>query len=476
MRGDADQDDDDNDEDDEELEGTTASQPRSKVPIALILGIGLIVVLAGPLLAVLVFLLGGKEDKTAPKNGGGDFATPVAPSKPEGDFGITGPNAGPDAASGGASMKLPPAPSLGGVGGPLRALSVGDGPSPAAQGFRPPFDPTSVGSGQALFQWEAEAGNVIGLAMLAEDRQAVLGTTNAIRIIDLESRKEIRTFAEDLAQSAMAVSADGKRLLTGGGTVETKEGKRVPRDCVVRLWDLDQGKELRKLEGHTRPITTVAFSANGRWALSAGGGEDRGENNTKVPIDCGIRIWDLVTYRQLTQLEGHQGPVRCAAFVNYDQTCVTGSSDGTLRTWNLMTGQVQHILRADMPITSLACSPEGMHVYSGQTDGSVIQWNLHTGQAIKRFDSPPESKYVHWVGLTRDGTRLLSAHGWIDVKDGKTVPVDPTVRCWSLHGNGLPQKFSEHTQMVKAVAQAASGSWLITASQDRTLRLWRPAP
>jgi len=67
---------------------------------------------------------------------------------------------------------------------------------------------------------------------------------------------------------AYAFSPDGKRALTGA------------EDKTVRLWDLDTGRCLRVLAGHTSRVFCVAWSADGRRAFS---GDSRG----------GIWVWDL---------------------------------------------------------------------------------------------------------------------------------------------------------------------------------------
>jgi WD40 repeat protein len=39
-------------------------------------------------------------------------------------------------------------------------------------------------------------------------------------------------------------------------------------DYVIRLFDLDTGEKLRQFERHTAPITSLVFSADGRYLLS----------------------------------------------------------------------------------------------------------------------------------------------------------------------------------------------------------------
>jgi WD40 repeat protein len=64
------------------------------------------------------------------------------------------------------------------------------------------------------------------------------------------------------------MSADGKRVLTGGA------------DQTVRLWDAETAKEIRRLEQHADLVLGVMFNAEGRESLSAS-------------RDSAVRIWKL---------------------------------------------------------------------------------------------------------------------------------------------------------------------------------------
>jgi eukaryotic-like serine/threonine-protein kinase len=56
--------------------------------------------------------------------------------------------------------------------------------------------------------------------------------------------------------NSMSLSADGRRLLTGG------------EDKMLRLWDTATGKEIVSYPGHTMAILAVGISDDGRRALS----------------------------------------------------------------------------------------------------------------------------------------------------------------------------------------------------------------
>ena len=62
-----------------------------------------------------------------------------------------------------------------------------------------------------------------------------------------ESGAELRKF-EGHTSSVYSVAFSGKQVVSGSA------------DNTVRLWDVESGAELRKFEGHTKYVTSVAFS------------------------------------------------------------------------------------------------------------------------------------------------------------------------------------------------------------------------
>ena len=84
---------------------------------------------------------------------------------------------------------------------------------------------------------------------------------------------------------AVAVSADGRTAVSGGGD-----------DGTVRVWDLAGTAAPRVLTGHDGGVSGVAVSADGRTAVSGGG-------------DGTVRVWDLAGTAAPRVLTGHAGPV-----------------------------------------------------------------------------------------------------------------------------------------------------------------------
>jgi hypothetical protein len=67
---------------------------------------------------------------------------------------------------------------------------------------------------------------------------------------------------------SVAFSPDGRRALSAGGGGGRAVGVPAIHHCVIQLWDLKSGEELRRFTGHQKFVLAVTFSPDGRYALS----------------------------------------------------------------------------------------------------------------------------------------------------------------------------------------------------------------
>lgn len=86
--------------------------------------------------------------------------------------------------------------------------------------------------------------------------------------------------------------------------------------------NLNTGREIRTLTGHSADVNAVAFSPDGQDIAT---GSD----------DTTIKVWNLSTGEELGTLRGHSASVYAIAFSPDGQTLVSGSADKTIKIWRV---------------------------------------------------------------------------------------------------------------------------------------------
>ena len=108
-------------------------------------------------------------------------------------------------------------------------------------------------------------------------------------------------------------------------------------------------------------------------------------------------------------MRGHNGDVSSVAFSPSSKTVVSGSQDGTLRLWDVETGQAiggPWKGHTDT-VSSVAFSPDGKIVVSGSEDTTVRLWDVETGEVIGD-PWPGHTSYVLSVAFSPDGKTVVS--------------------------------------------------------------------
>src|SRR5882757_4944640 len=108
------------------------------------------------------------------------------------------------------------------------------------------------------------------------------------------------------------------------------------------------------------------------------------------------------------KFEGHTELVNGVIHLPGGQRIMTCSSDGSLRIWNLKSGeQIGSDLRdGESGVKAIALSPDGKQVASGNDDGAVKLWDIDTGKVITKWTG--HTSHIKSVRWNRDGRRVLS--------------------------------------------------------------------
>jgi WD40 repeat protein len=237
----------------------------------------------------------------------------------------------------------------------------------------------------------------------------------------------------------VAFSPDGKFALSGS------------EDHSARLWDVETGACLRVLEGHSASVMSVAWSPDGRRIISGA------EDDT-------LRLWDVKTGRCLRVLKGHSGNVLSVAWSPDGRRVVSGGADHTVRLWDVESGACLRMLegRSDREghsdrVLSVAWSPDGRRVASGAVDNTVRIWDVETGACLRVIKS---LFVVHSVAWGPDGRRVISGAD------------DRNVRLWDVETGACLRVLRGHSDRVLSVAWSPDGRRAISGAADNTVRAW----
>jgi WD40 repeat protein len=161
------------------------------------------------------------------------------------------------------------------------------------------------------------------MAVSPDGSRVLTGTRDGlIQMWDPRNWQEVRRLGRvDRAVLSLAFAPDGRTALSGEGKCERSDDSSGTDEGVVRLWDMPTGEKIRTFHGHAGPVYSVAFSADGNYALSAG-------------TDKTVRLWSLDTGRELRRFEGHLSTVRSVTFSPDGYLALSGSLDRSVRLWD----------------------------------------------------------------------------------------------------------------------------------------------
>ncbi|MFM5987737.1 MAG: WD40 repeat domain-containing protein [Sphaerospermopsis kisseleviana] len=229
----------------------------------------------------------------------------------------------------------------------------------------------------------------------------------------------------------------------------------------TKLWDLSKGELIETLaeypwsvSGVVDEVNSLAFSTDGQTLVSVG-------------ADSTIKIWHTGALDLIDILHKHQGSVRCVAFTPDGKSLATGGDDRKILFWNLRDRLVENTLCLDDTAAhSMVLSQDGKILVTGSYR-KIKVWRL-TSSFNNR--NQQEIKPVHiLIGHSHIVNSLaMSANGKYLISGSQ----DKTVRVWNLVTGELMHTLKSHREGVYAVTLSPDEQIIASGSADKTIKLW----
>lgn len=316
---------------------------------------------------------------------------------------------------------------------------------------------------------------------------------------------------EDLVGDAddhgfMSQSVYDKMPGSEAGSTPSRKSKRVHRKKSMPILHehFEPGSTIREIRAHKESITALDFDAPFGTMVTAA-------------LDDTVRVWDLNAGRCMGHLDGHTASVR--ALQVEDNILATGSMDATIKLWDLSKARYdphggndnddEDDMAWENPDDQPIDPPEGSmddcelftlqaHVdeitalhfrgdvlVSGSADKTIRHWDLEKGRCVQTLDvmwaaaqasASIGASESTWRPTGRSTSSSTDFVGALQVFESALAcgTADGMVRLWDLRSGQVHRSLVGHTDAVTCLQ--FDDVHLVTGSADRSIRVRPQSP
>ncbi|MBD3637978.1 MAG: caspase family protein [Crocinitomicaceae bacterium] len=248
--------------------------------------------------------------------------------------------------------------------------------------------------------------------------------------------QEVDVITQEKTQGIITIlsySPDGSLLASGSA-----------KENSIKIWDINSGKIIGKLEGHEGFTTSIMFSKDGTKIVSTANDEY-------------LIVWDIINWSMVDSVKISSPCVASVVDPNNNNRFYTGSKAGFVHQWNFtdLHNPVE-LYNEALPISKLDCSKK--HLVSGNTGGRITLYDLEKKEIFK-------SKNVHRsavIGLQfyDNGNGLITTGG------------GGLVHLWNINNLMESKHIKASGTGITAFDAHIEKNRFVTSSNTRKIRVW----
>jgi WD40 repeat protein len=230
----------------------------------------------------------------------------------------------------------------------------------------------NVSDGKTIREIKGHTDIVDTIAFNKDGKLLASGSSDkTIRVWNPDDGKEVKNLGTQPGTIySVAFSPDGKWLATGGapdpGTVATgaaqaKDQSKKPGESGasaagptgMKTWDTSNWKESKSFKGHEGAVTGVLFTLDSAGLLSIG------------MMDRTVRLWNVADGKEMKKMGPTPDDLYGIAFSRDGKTLATCGYGGNLIAWNTAEGKPAWTHKLPYVTYCLAFTPDGKSIVTG---------------------------------------------------------------------------------------------------------------